>query len=558
MSRSESVFKDVEQRYKEQKARDVASKLGLPVKEVYGPHDIDFLDYRQDSGDPGEYPFTRGIHPNMYRGRLWTMRELVGFGTPADTARRIKELAREGLTGLDISSDTCTYFGLDTDHPLAEGITYRGVATSTLKDMEVLLEDIPLQDVSVVFPISTPPAAIVFAQYVTVAQKRGLDISKLRGTIQNEPLKGRYSTFGPPTEHFDLDMKLAGDVIEYCIKYMPLWNPINVQGACFSTYYLTEPETLGIVFSIAMVHINEALRRGLDIDSVAPRFAFFMSSHLNLFEQVASFRAARRIWAKIIKERYKAKSARSCMWRFSVMGAGHDLYPQEVTNNIVRITLQTLAAVMGGVQSIQGVAHDEPVSLPTRKSHRTALRIQQIVAFESGVATVADPLGGSYYVEYLTRRTEEMTFKMIKQIEEKGGILGAIESGWLDGYLEESCIRHQQKLDSGEEPVVGVNQLRIPEENDEVPEVHRISEYAPLEELDRLRETKASRNYEKVKEAVDILYRKAKERKENLIPFILEAVKAYATTGEIFGTIQMAFGYDYDCLKVLKSPFQFA
>ena len=529
------------------------------VKELYTPGDIADIDYPNDLGDPGEYPFTRGIHSNMYRGRLWTMRELTGYGTPEDTAERVKLLIAEGTTGLNVICDLPTYYGIDADHPLAEGqIGGVGIPLSSLKDMEAFSESIPLDKVNFSIVISTCPAIIVLAQYIVAAEKRGIDISKLRGTIQNEPIKGRYCGYEPGSKYMDLCLKTCGDIIEYCVKNMPLWNPINVNTYDFGNFFITGAQEIAIGISIAVAHIEEALRRGLNIDGVAPRMAFYCGTDVRLFEEVAKLRAARRLWAKIIGERFHARDPRSMRFRFGIHTAGYSLVPQEPLNNVTRLAMQSLAAVLAGCQSLEGTCYDEPIALPTEESHRISLRIQQILAHETGVADVADPLGGSYYMEYLTNRIEKEASEILSNLDDMGGIVGAIDSKWLDGELERTVLQHQRRIQSREQIVVGSNAFTTPDEQQRIVPAYRIPPDAARRQLERLKEVKQTRDSVKVRQTLSVLYSKAEKKDgENLMPYIIETVKSYATTGEIFGTIQQAYGYPYDSMGVIESPFNF-
>ncbi|MFA4910006.1 MAG: methylmalonyl-CoA mutase family protein [Desulfobacteria bacterium] len=552
----EDKFEKLEKAYYEG-AKRLKTWSGFPVKEVYTPDDLSGIDYSKDIGNPGDYPYTRGIHSNMFRGRVWTKRELCGFGTPADTNKRLKYLTEEGQSGLNFINDLPTALGIDSDHPLAEGeIGVIGVPLSSLKDMESLMEGIPIDKVSVSIVVSTCTAPIVLAQYIALADKRGVDISTVKGTIQNEPLKGRYCGFGPNTAHTDLCLQSAVDIIEYCTKNMPNWYTINVNLYDLRETGINAYQEIGFGFSMAIAYIKAALKRGLKIDEFTPRMAFYCSSHIDFFEEVAKLRAARRLWAKIMKEKFEAKDPRSIKFRFGVHTAGCSLVPQQPMNNIIRVAYEALAAVLSGVQSLHCCSYDEPIALPTEEAHRIALRTQQVLAYETGVANVADPLAGSYYIENLTNMIEEEATRIINEIEEMGGITAAMDSKWLDNEIEKAAYKYQKEIDSKDRIVVGVNEFIIPPEEDIEGDIHEISGEAAKTQIEGLRELRKTRDNEKLKDTLMKL-RKVAEKKsgENLLPFIIDAVKAYGTIGEINGTIREAFGYHYDTMGVLNSPF---
>ena len=552
----EDKFEKLEKAYYEG-AKRLKTWSGIYVKDVYTPDDVSDIDYSKDVADPGEFPYTRGIHANMFRGRVWTKRELCGFGTPADTNERLKYLTEEGQSGLNFINDLPTALGIDSDHPLAEGeIGVIGVPLSSLKDMETLMEGIPIEKVSVSIVVSTCTSPIVLAQYIALAEKRGVDLSKLRGTIQNEPMKGRYCGYGPNTQHPELCLQSAVDILEYCSKHMPNWYTMNVNLYDLRETGINAYQEIGFGFSMAIAYIKEALRRGLDIDEFAPRIAFYCSSHIDFFEEIAKLRAARRLWAKIMKEKFGAKEPKSIKFKFGVHTAGCSLVPQQPMNNIIRVAYEALAAVLGGVQSLHCCSYDEPIALPTEEAHRIALRTQQILAHETGVATVADPLAGSYYIESLTNGIEGEAVKIIEKIEEMGGMTAAMESKWLDNEIEKAAYKYQKETDSKDRIIVGVNEFVIPPEEDVEGDIHEISEEAAKIQTEGLRELRKNRDNDKVKETITKL-RKTAEKKsgENLLPSIIDAVKAYATIGEINGTIREAFGYHYDTMGVLTSPF---
>jgi len=551
----EDKFKKLTESYAEG-AKSAETWSRIPIKTVYTPKDIEDLDYDTSIGDPGEYPYTRGIHPEMFKGRFWTRRELCGYGTPTDTNKRLKYLAGEGQGGLNFINDLPTALGIDPDHPQAIGdIGVAGVPLSSLKDMELLMDSIPMENISTSIVVSTCSAPVVLAEYVALAQNKGLDISKMRGTIQNEPLKGRYCGYGPSTNHIDLCLKTSVDVIEYCTENMPLWYTINVNLYDLRENGIGAAQEIAFGFSMAIGYIEEALSRGLQIDDFAPRIAFYCSAHIDFLEEIAKLRAARKLWAKIMKERFGATDPRSLKFKFGVHTAGCSLVPQQPLNNIIRVAYEALAAVLAGAQSLHCCSYDEPIALPSEKSQRIALRTQQIVAYEMSVASVADPLGGSYYIESLTDTIEEEAVKIIDQIDAMGGITAAIKTKWLDREIEEASHRFQKEVEEKKRIMVGVNEFTIPPEEDEEVKVHRIPMETANTQIEAIRQLKKNRNNQKVREKLKRLRDAAGEKKENLIPYMIDSLKAYATLGEIMGTVREAYGYAYDPLHAIASPF---
>ncbi|OIP31808.1 MAG: hypothetical protein AUK23_05915 [Deltaproteobacteria bacterium CG2_30_43_15] len=530
---------------------------GFPVEEVYTPEDTKDIDYKREIGDPGDYPFTRGIHATMFRGRVWTKREVAGFGTPEDTNERVKYLIDQGQSGINIINDLPTAMGVDSDHPMAkEEAGAVGAPFSSLKDMEEMVEGIPLEKVSMSFNVSTTVSPIVVAQYLAIAQKRGIDLAKLRGTIQNEPLKGRYCGYSPSTNHTDLCLQTSADIIEFCSKYMPLWYTTNVNLYDLRETGINAAQEIAFGFAMAIAYIENVLKRGLDIDEFAPRIAFYCSAHIDFFEEIAKLRTARRIWAKIMKERYKAKNPKSLTFKFGVHTAGCSLVPQQPMNNVIRVAYEALAAVLGGVQSLHCCSYDEPIAIPTEESHRLALRTQQILACETGVANVADPLAGSYYLESLTNRIEEEATMILKKIDDMGGMIVAIEKGWIDQEMEKAAYQYQKEVESKERIIVGVNEFTVPPEEDVQGDYHKTPSEVSEKREAALKELRETRDNDVVRKGLKRLNEAAeKKQRENLLPFIIEAVNAYATTGEILGTIRMGFGYTYDPFEVLSHPF---
>ncbi len=552
----EDKFEKLAKAYSEGASR-LKTWSGFPVKEVYTPEDTKEIDYGREIGNPGKFPFTRGIYETMFRGRVWTKREVAGFGIPKDTNERVKYLVDQGQSGINIINDLPTAMGVDSDHPMAkEEAGAVGAPFSSLRDMEETVEGIPLEKVSMSFNVSTTVSPIVVAQYVAVAQKRGVDLDKLRGTIQNEPLKGRYCGYSPSTMHIDLCLQTSADIIEFCSKNMPLWYTTNVNLYDLRETGINAAQEIAFGFAMAIAYIENVLKRGLDIDEFAPRIAFYCSAHIDFFEEIAKLRAARRMWASIMKERFNAKKLKSLTFKFGVHTAGCSLVPQQPLNNVIRVAYEALAAVLGGVQSLHCCSYDEPIAIPTEESHRLALRTQQILSCETGVATVADPLAGSYYVESLTNKVEEEATKILKKINEMGGMITAIESGWIDQEMEKAAYQYQQEVESKERIVVGVNEFVIPPEEDVQGDYHKIPSKVSERREAALKELKETRDNHLVEETLKRLKELAEKKQgENLLPHIIEAVKAYATTGEVLGTVRMAFGYGYDPFEVLEHPF---
>ncbi|RKY55846.1 MAG: methylmalonyl-CoA mutase [Candidatus Neomarinimicrobiota bacterium] len=553
----EDKFEKLARAYSEG-AKSQKTFSGFQLKDVYTPEDIKDIDYSKEIADPGKFPFTRGIHPNMFQGRLWTKREVCGFGIPKDTNDRIKYLIDEGQSGINVINDLPTAMGVDSDHPLAnEEAGEVGAPFSSLEDMEGVVEGIPLDKVSMSFNVSTTVAPIIVAQYIAVAQNGGYDLAHLRGTIQNEPLKGRYCGYGPSTSHIDLCLQTATDIIEYCSKNMPLWYTTNVNMYDLRETGINAAQELAFGFGIAIEYIKAALKRGLEIDEFAPRMAFYCSAHIDFFEEIAKLRAARKMWAKIMKERFNAKNPKSWKFKFGVHTAGCSLVPQQPINNAIRVAYEAMAAVLGGVQSLHCCSYDEPIALPTHESHRLALRTQQILASECGVATVADPLAGSYYIETLTNKVEEEANLVLNEIDEMGGMIVAIENGWVDMQMEKEAYAYQKEIENKERIIVGVNEFTIPPEEDMEADVHRTSSKTPDLRKKTLTNLRANRDHEMVKQKILKIKEAAAKKKDiNLMPYIIEAVKSYATTGEILGSIREAFGYSYDPFEVIESPFK--
>lgn len=537
-----------------EKPSSFKSWSGYDVKEIYTPIDRDEGSYEKDISDAGDYPFTRGIHANMFRGRLWTKREVVGIGSPADTHARLKYLFENGGSGLNTIADVTYEMGLDADHPKSVNeVGLTGVNITSIKDMETLTRGIPLDKVSWSLITASTAAPITMAQYVAVAENNGYNPAILRGSIQNDPIHFRYCGFRPACP-LDLSIKLGSDVMEYCTKNMPKWYYTTVNMYDLREQGITAPQEVAFGFGIAMCYIDELIRRGLDIDDFAPRFTFYVSCHMDIFEEVAKIRAARRMWARLLKEKYGAKDSRSMHFRFAVHTAGCSLIPQQPLNNIVRIAYEALAAVLGGVQSLHCCSYDEPMCLPTEKAHLQALRTQQILAYETGVTNVADPLGGSYYVESLTDKMEEETLKIMKQVEDIGGMAEAIRTEWLDRQMENEAVKRQKELDEGEKLVVGVNVFTEEQEKTTPLGVQRVSSESAKQQINEVKELKRTRNMEILRDAIKRLSDDVSADK-NSIPAMVEATKAFGTTAELLGTVREIFGYSYDPMGVIESPF---
>ncbi|MEM0331168.1 MAG: methylmalonyl-CoA mutase family protein [Archaeoglobaceae archaeon] len=527
----------------EKESKKFETLSGIELKEVYDPSDIAHLDFLGDLGYPGEFPFTRGIYPTMYRGRLWTMRLFSGFGTAEDTNKRWKMLLEEGETGLSTAFDFPTLMGLDSDDPLAEGEVGKcGVAVDTLRDFEILFDGIPLDRVSTSFTIN-PPAGIILAMYTAIGDMQGVPRDMLRGTIQNDMLKEFHAqnTIVLPPE---ASIKLVTDIFEWGIKNVPKFNLISISGYHIREAGSTAVQELAFTIADGMAYVESAIERGIDIDRLAPQLSFFFNSHNDFFEEIAKFRAARRMWAKIMKD-YGAKDPRSWWMKFHVQTAGCTLTAQQPLNNIVRVSLQALAAVLGGCQSLHTNSFDEAWALPTEEAVRVALRTQQIIAYESGVTNVVDPLGGSYYVEWLTDKIEKLAWKYIERIREMGngsmlrGVLKGIENGFFVREISEASAKYQRDFEEGKKIVVGVNKFRIDEKLG-IP-ILKVDPDVERRQIERLRKVKAERDSKAVKENLEWLKSSA-ENGENLMPAIFEAVKSYATIGEIMGTLKQVYG----------------
>jgi methylmalonyl-CoA mutase, N-terminal domain len=518
----------------------------LEIKRLYTPEDIKDLDYERDLGSPGEYPFTRGIYPTMYRGRLWTMRQFAGFGGPEETNRRFKYLLEHGQTGLSTAFDMPTLMGLDSDHPLADGeVGVEGVAVDTLRDFEILFDGIPLDKVSTSFTIN-PSAPVIYAMYIAIGDQQGVPRDQLRGTIQNDMLKefiAQKEWVIPPRPSVDLIV----DIFEFGIKETPKFNLISISGYHIREAGSTAIQELAFTIADGCAYVEAAMRRGIDIDKLGPQLSFFFNSHNSFFEEIAKFRAARRLWARLMRERYGAKNPESWKLRFHTQTAGCSLTEQQPLNNIIRVTIQALAAVLGGTQSLHTNSYDEALALPSEEAVRIALRTQQIIAYESGVADTIDPLAGSYFVEALTNEIERAALDYIKKIEEMGhgsileGVLAGIENGFFQREIAQAAYEYQKQVESGEQIIVGVNKYVMPQDEKAKVNILRVDPEVQRRQIERLKRVRAERDNRAVKRALERLEEAARSR-ENTMPYILEAVKAYASVGEIMEVLKKVHG----------------
>ena len=512
---------------------------GRDVDVLYGPDDIEHINYLSEIGFPGEYPYTRGIHTNMYRGRIWTMRQFAGFGTPKDTNQRFHYLLDKGQTGLSVAFDLPTLMGWDADSPLSEGeVGICGVAVSSLKDMEILFDKIPLDKVSTSMTINSP-AAMIFAFYLAVAQKQGVDFKSLRGTLQNDILKeyiAQKEYIYPPNP----SMRIITDMIEFTTHEVPNWNPVSVSGYHIREAGSTSVQELAYTLADGFAYIEACIERGMDVDEFAPRISYFFNSHLDFFEEIAKFRAARKIYAKRMKEKYGAKNPRSWWLRFHTQTAGCTLTAQQPENNIVRTAFQALAGVLGGTQSLHTNSMDETLALPSEKAVKIALRTQQLIAYETGVINTADPLGGSYFVEALTDKMEKEANQIFEQIDAYGGVIPAIEAGYFQKEIADAAYRYQREVEKKEKIIVGVNEFVEKEEQIEIP-ILTISPEVEKEQRKRLADLRQSRNQRAVEQSLAEI-KDAAINNKNLMPVFIKAAQNYVTLGEMVGELREVFG----------------
>jgi methylmalonyl-CoA mutase N-terminal domain/subunit len=511
---------------------------GIEVNPLYRPDDFEGFDPERDLGLPGEPPFTRGIYPSMYRGRLWTMRQYAGMGSAEETNRRFRYLLEHGQTGLSVAFDLPTQMGFDSDHPRAQAEVGRtGVAIDSVEDMKRLLDGIPLDQVTTSMTINAT-AAILLLLYELVAEEQGVAADRLGGTVQNDILK-EYAARGTYVYPPKPSMRLVTDLFAYCRERIPRWNTISISGYHMREAGATAVQEVAFTLANAIAYVQAALDAGLAVDEFGPRLSFFFASHMNFFEEVAKFRAARRMWSRIMTERFGAKDPRSAMLRFHTQTGGATLTAQQPENNIVRTSLEALAAVLGGTQSLHTNSFDEALALPTERAARIALRTQQVIALESGVADTADPLGGSYFVERLTGEIEQRVQEYLEKIDGMDGAVAAIEAGWIQDEIHESAFRIQQQVESGERVVVGVN--RYDEDQDEPLELQRIDEEQVRRQTDRLRELRASRDQAEVDGSLKEVEEAARGTDNLLVP-MRAALKARATLGEVSDALRGVFG----------------
>lgn len=514
-------------------------RVGLKHKNLYTPLDLEGFDYERDLGFPGEYPYTRGVQPTMYRGRLWTMRMYAGFATAEESNKRYRYLIANGGSGLSVAFDLPTQIGYDSDDKMAEGeIGKVGVAIDTLKDMEILFDQIDLGKVSTSMTINAA-ASVLLAMYIAVAEKQGVPASALRGTIQNDILK-EYSARGTYIFPVKPSMRLITNIFEYCSKNVPKWNTISISGYHIREAGSTAAQEIAFTIADGIAYIEAALKAGMHIDEFAPRLSFFWNAHNNVLEEVAKFRASRRLWATILKERFHAENEKSMKLRFHTQTAGSMLTAQQPNNNIVRVALQTAAAVMGGTQSLHTNSRDEALALPTTESVTIALRTQQIVAYESGLADVVDPLGGSYYVEAMTNAIEAEAKEYIRKIDEMGGAVEAIDKGYIQKEIQDSAYAWQMAVESGEKTIVGINKFTM--EEPPVEGLLKVDSSAGEFQKNKLAKVKAERDNAKVQEELKKLEVAAADEEVNLMPVILDCVRAYCSLGEICGVLRKVFG----------------
>jgi methylmalonyl-CoA mutase N-terminal domain/subunit len=512
---------------------------GNEVKLMYTPDDLKDWNYMEKLGFPGQYPYTRGIHPNMYRGKVWTMRQFAGFGTPEDTNERFKYLLANGQTGLSTAFDLPTLMGRDADDPMSEGeVGICGVAVTSLADMEILFDGIPLDKVSTSMTINSP-AIMIFAYYLAVAEKQGVSFDKLRGTLQNDILKeyiAQKEYLFPPRP----SVRIITDMIEWCAEHAPQWNPVSVSGYHIREAGSTAAQELAFTLADGFAYVEACLERGMDIDSFAPRISHFFNAHVDFFEEIAKYRAARRIYARRMRDKYGAKSPRSWILRFHTQTAGCSLTAQQPENNIVRTAVEALAAVLGGTQSLHTNSMDETLALPSEKAVTIALRTQQILAYETGVFNTIDPLAGSYFIESETDRLEREAEEYFEKIDALGGVIPAIEAGFFQREIADAAYRYQRELDSKEKIIVGVNEFVQTGESVDIP-ILQIAKDVEERQVARLRELKESRDQQRVDETLAAL-RQSAEDGTNMMPRVLDCARAYVTVGEMCRLLEEVFG----------------
>ena len=541
---SEGVEKNVSKR--PERKPEFVNTSGIPVSRIYSPLDLEGDDYLEEVGFPGEYPYTRGVQPTMYRGRYWTMRQYAGFATAKESNNRYRFLLDQGQTGLSVAFDLPTQIGYDSDNEMAIGEVGKvGVAIDSLRDMEILFDQIPLDKVSTSMTINAP-AAVLLAMYMAVGEKQGVSADKLRGTIQNDILK-EYSSRGtyifPPKP----SMRIITDIFSFCAEKVPLWNTISISGYHIREAGSTAVQEVAFTLANGMAYVKAALEAGLDVDAFGPRLSFFFNAHLDFLEEISKYRAARRLWANIMKERFGAKDPRSMMIRFHTQTAGCTLTAQQPKNNIVRVAFQALSAVLGGTQSLHTNSMDEALCLPSEAAVETALRTQQLIAYETGVTDTVDPLAGSYYIESLTKEIYDRAWEYIRKIDDMGGAVEAVEKGFIQREIQDSAYKYQREIEKDERVVVGLNRFRVQEEKPT--NLLRVDPSVREEQIASLNQLRAERDNEKVDSALARL-KEGAESKDNLMPLIYEAVKEYSTLGEICNVLREVFG-EYQQINTL-------
>jgi methylmalonyl-CoA mutase N-terminal domain/subunit len=529
-----------------ERKKEFTTISGIPVARLYTPGDLAGCDYAADLGFPGEYPYTRGVQPTMYRGRFWTMRQYAGFATAEESNRRYKYLLDQGQTGLSVAFDLPTQIGYDSDHPLSQGEVGKvGVAIDSLADMETLLDGIPLDKVSTSMTINAP-AAILLAMYIGVAEKQGVPSEALNGTIQNDILK-EYSSRGtyifPPKP----SLRIITNIFEFCSRHVTKWNTISISGYHIREAGSTAVQEVAFTLANGIAYVEAAQKAGLGVDVIGPRLSFFFNAHLDFLEEVAKYRAARRLWAKIMKERFGAQDPRSLMVRFHTQTAGCSLTAQQPKNNIVRVAFQALSAVLGGTQSLHTNSMDEALALPSQEAVQIALRTQQLIAYETGVTETIDPLAGSYYIEHLTNAIEAQAAEYIRQIDDLGGAASAIEQGFIQKEIQESAYRYQKAVEEGERVVVGLNKFQVQEPKPTG--LLRVDPAVRIQQMQKLEQLKGRRDNGAVQASLSALGQAARGE-DNLLPLILQAVRVYATLGEICDTLREVFG-EYTAVSTL-------
>ena len=546
-------------RWREKPAR-LETFSDIPVKESYGPEDTKEIDYHRDIGAPGEYPFTRGIHSDMYRGKIWTRRLFCGTGSPSFTNKRLKYQLEHGASGIIVPPDMACNVDIEPDHPLARGfVALQGAPIYCAQDTDSMFEGIDLCSTSIAFQWCDSSALFTLACFIATAQKRGYDISQLRGSIINDPLHQYFGwcTGGQPYSPPQLKLKINTDIVEYCAQNMPFWHPVVLNSYDVSQSGIDVFQEIGFAFALAKEYIRSALKRGVDINKIGSRIMHVYTSNMDFFETIAKFRAVRRMWAKMMREEFGATDPKACRAFITTHTDGYSLVYQQPANNIVRISFETLAAVLGGVQSTDPCGYDEPYCIPSHKAALMSLNIQNIIAYETGVVNNADPLGGSYYVEHLTNKIEEGANQYLQKIEDMGGMIAAIENGWAVGEVNRAKVRRDMEVEERKRLIVGLNELTLPEEEWVPVDIDRdawLDDMSGEEYIESLQEFKQTRDLSQVRDKLDALYQVA-FREENVVPATIEAVKANATLAEVLGAIRQANALPYDPYDMVENPF---